>query len=106
MKKALLVAVPVVLVAAGIGVAVGVHQHDVAAESRRDTFSAPVREALDLKARNAMEGGAVPGSGGEDLACAIDLFATDPPAVTDAAAAKTAYVWTQCATVGTEVQSE
>jgi hypothetical protein len=72
--------------------------------AREDKLSAPVRADLTTKARDVIEDGA-PADDGR-LACAVRVLGTDPPAVAEAALARTVYVWAMCATVGTGVSSE
>ncbi|MEV8508358.1 hypothetical protein AB0368_26550 [Actinoplanes sp. NPDC051475] len=73
-----------------------------------DELSPAVRASLTIRARDALEAGAsanlTPDEG--RLACAVRVLGTDPPAVVQAAQARTVFVWAMCSTVGTEVNTE
>ncbi len=77
-------------------------------DAREDDLLPSVRASLTTMARDAIEGGASSrlSVGEGSLACAVRVLGTDPPAVADAAQARSVYAWVRCATVGTETSAE
>jgi hypothetical protein len=88
----------VLLAITGAVLAVVVNVRGGKASVAPDQLTLEVRQAVTLKARDVIEGGASSALG-SDLACAVEPLGTAPTATAPTARVQTAYVWAVCGSI-------